>query len=116
MKSFSCSQRALLFCLTAALLFASTACQRRITIGEIQGDPPAFEGKTVTVEGEVVSRLSLVVVKTYVLKDETGEITVITKAALPNVGSRREVVGLVETGFSLGSMQSLVLVDESAQE
>jgi len=106
----------MLFCLAAALLLASTACQQRVTIGEIQDDPPRFEGKTVTVEGDVVSRLSIVLIKTYVLRDETGEITVITNTALPNVGSRREVVGRVETGFSLGSMQALVLVDESAQE
>ena len=105
----------MLSCLAAALVLASIACQRRTTIGEIQNDPPGFEGKTVTVEGDVASGLSLLVISTYVLRDETGEITVITKSALPNVGSRREVVGRVETGFSLGSMQALVLVDESAQ-
>ncbi len=85
------------------------------TIGEIQGDPPAYEGKTVTVKGEVASRLSLILWKSYTVKDETGEITVVTKKAMPNVGAQVEATGRVEQGFSLGSTQSLVIVDESAQ-
>jgi len=102
----------------AAFLGLALACgtvATETTIGEIQGDPPAYEGKTVTVKGEVTSRLSLILWKSYKIKDETGEITVVTKKAMPNVGAQVEATGRVEQGFSLGSTQSLVIVDESAQ-
>lgn len=85
------------------------------TIGEIQSDPPSYEGKTVTVKGEVTSRLSLILWKSYKIKDETGEITVVTKKIMPNVGAQVEATGRVAEGFSLGATQTLVIVDESAQ-
>ncbi len=97
------------------LLAACAAVVSETTIGEIQGDPPAYEGKNVTVKGEVVSRLSLILWKTYTIKDDAAEITVVTQRAMPNVGAQVEVTGRVEEGFSLGSTQTLVIVDESAQ-
>ena len=98
------------------LLLLTAACSSRATIGEIQDDPPAYEGQTVTLEGEVTSRLSFIFWKTYTLKDETGEITVVTKTAMPNVGAHVTVTGTVKAGFSLGSAQTLVLRDESMEE
>jgi hypothetical protein len=97
------------------LLAACAAVASETTIGEIQGDPPAYEGKNVTVNGEVVSRLSLILWKTYTIKDDSAEITVVTKKAMPNVGAQVEVTGRVEEGFSLGATQTLVIMDESAQ-
>jgi uncharacterized protein YdeI (BOF family) len=99
-----------------ALALCAVACTSKVTIGEIQNDAPTYDGKSVTLSGEVTSRLSLIFWKTYNLSDGTGEITVVTKKALPNVGAEMEVTGRVEEGFSLGSQQSLVLVDESAQD
>lgn len=99
----------------AGLAIACGTAATETTIGKILADPPAYEGKTVTVKGEVTSRLSLILWKSYKIKDDTGEITVVTKKAMPNVGAQVEATGLVEEGFSLGSTQTLVIVDESAQ-
>lgn len=99
-----------------ALALCTMACASKVTIGEIQNDPPTYDGETVTIKGKVTSRLSLIIWKTYNISDGTGEITVVTKKALPNVGAEMEVTGRIEEGFSLGSQQSLVLVDESAQD
>jgi len=106
----------LTFISVLVLALCAVACASKVTIGEIQKDPPTYDGKDVTVSGEVTSRLSLIFWKTYNLSDGTGEITVVTKKALPNVGAEMEVTGRIEEGFSLGSQQSLVLVDESAQD
>ena len=97
-------------------LLMGAACGTNTTIAEIQNDPPTYDGQTVTLNGEVTSRLSLVIVRTYNLNDGTGEMTVVTKKALPNVGAQVEVTGRVKEAFSFGSSQSLVLIDESAQE
>ena len=100
----------------AALLIApeSWSCAGSTTIAEIHADRPTYDGKSVTLEWELASRLSLIPWKTYVLNDGTGEITVVTKKALPNVGARMTVSGRTGEGFSLGSQQTLVLIDESA--
>jgi len=66
-----------------ALALCAVACTSKVTIGEIQNDAPTYDGKSVTLSGEVTSRLSLIFWKTYNLSDGTGEITVVTKKACP---------------------------------
>ena len=46
-------------------------------------NPRDYEGKVLTIEGEVTSRASLFVVKYFTLKDHTGEIKVVTGRFLP---------------------------------
>ena len=58
-------------------------------------------------------RMSLLQWKTFTLKDGTGEITVVTKRALPKVGTQLRVRGRVKDAFSIGSLQMVVLVEES---
>ena len=77
--------------------------------------PTSGQGTLISIL-RTTSRLSLVIVRTYNLNDGTGEMTVVTKKALPNVGAQVEVTGRVKEAFSLGSSQSLVLIDESAQK
>ena len=76
-----------LFTVLLSLSLMSTGCGSSVTIAEIQNDPPTYDGKTVTLEGEVTSRLSLVIPKTYKLNDGTREMTVVTKKALPIVSA-----------------------------
>lgn len=82
-------------------------------IGNIVKDPRAYDGRVITIAGEVTERTSLVFVKFFKLKDNTGEITVITKRSLPVVGAKERVKGKIEEAFTIGDQQMLVFVEEA---
>ncbi len=85
-------------------------------IEKILKNPRAYDGKTLTIAGEVTDRTSLMVIKFFKLKDKTGEITVITKRSLPAIGSKERVKGKVEEAFSLGDQQMLVFVEDAGNK
>lgn len=82
-------------------------------IGKILDDPRAYAGKTVTVSGEVTQIFSLFFIKYFRLKDETGEIVVVTDKPLPKVGTKVKVKGNVQEAFSIGNQQLIVIVEQS---
>ena len=87
------------------------------TIEKILSNPKAYEGKVVTIEGEVTDRTSFfVVIKFYKVKDNTGEIIVVTKRALPEVRSKVGVKGKIDEVFPIGDQKLLVFVEESIEE
>jgi hypothetical protein len=82
-------------------------------IEKILGNPKAYEGKVITIEGEVTDRTSFfIVVKFYRLRDKTGEIIVVTKKPLPEVRSKVHVTGKIDEAFSMGDQRLLVFVEE----
>jgi hypothetical protein len=81
-------------------------------IGDLKANPRAYEGKSITIEGEVTGRTSLILIKGYTLKDRTGEIQVVTKRVLPEAGSRVRIQGKIEESFKFGALQMLVFVEE----
>jgi len=81
-------------------------------IGDIRADPRRYADKEVTVSGEVVGTFSLVVVKYFTLRDNTGEITIVTQRPLPREGGHLTVRGTVREAFSIGSETLLVIVEE----
>jgi hypothetical protein len=93
------------------------ACESLVStpIKNVLQDPRAYEGKTVTIGGEVSDRTSLLVMKYFVLKDSTGEITVLTDRALPAVGSKLRVKGKVQQAFAIGNQQLVVLIEEPGE-
>ncbi len=98
-------------------LFLFSACDRITTtsIGKILDNPRDFEGKKVTVSGEVTEVFSLIILKYFVLKDETGEIVVVTSKSLPRKGARLSAKGVVEEAFSIGDQQSIVIVEKKEE-
>lgn len=83
-------------------------------IEKILSNPKAYEGKVITIEGEVTDQTSFfVVVKFYKLRDKTGEIIVVTKRPLPELRSRVHVTGRIDEAFSIGDQKLLVFVEES---
>lgn len=83
-------------------------------IENILSNPKAYEGKVVTIEGEVIDRTSFfIIVKFYKLRDKTGEIIVVTKKTLPEVRSKVRVTGRIDEAFSIGNQKLLVFVEES---
>ncbi len=108
-----CTPKPLFCCLLAGamlLLFAASA--HAVSIGQLLNDPRTYADRTVTVEGEVVGILSLVVVKYFTLNDGTGSINVITEKPLPKKGQRIRVTGKVSELFSLGRETLLVLMEQ----
>lgn len=97
-------------CLVAVLILV--ACAKPVSIKEIVDNPRAYADRTVTIEGEVVGMLSLVVVKYFTVNDGTASINVITERPLPRKGQRIRVTGKVNEMFSLGTETLLVLVEE----
>lgn len=90
---------------------------RHAEIEKILSNPRAYEGKVVTIEGEVTDRTAFfVVVKFFKVKDKTGEITVVTKRTLPATNSIVRVKGRIDEIFAVGDQKFVVLVEESIDE
>jgi hypothetical protein len=62
-------------------------------INEINTSPANFDDKEVMLHGiaKDPTRIPLLDMKSYVLKDESGEITILTKAELPKVNEKISV-------------------------
>jgi hypothetical protein len=82
-------------------------------IGDIVGHPRDYASKEVTISGEVIETFSFFVVKYFVVRDNSGEISVVTDKPLPAKGEKIKVKGTVKEAFSIGSKTALVLVEAS---
>ncbi len=80
-------------------------------IGDIVGHPRDYADKEVTISGEVTETFSLFVVKYFVVRDKSGEISVVTEKPLPVKGEKIKVKGTVKETFSFGTKTALVLVE-----
>jgi hypothetical protein len=80
-------------------------------------NPKEYVGKVITLDGEVTDRTAFfTVVKFYKLKDDSGEIIVVTKKKLPEVRSKVGVKGKIDESFSIGEEKLLVFMEESVEE
>jgi hypothetical protein len=93
------------------LIACLVSCGGATDIGDIIGNPRKFAETEVTVSGEVTEVFSLLVMRYFVVRDKTGEITVITERPLPAKGEKIKVTGTVREAFSLGSVTRLVIVE-----
>lgn len=98
--------------LVPVLILVAVACAKPVSIKEIVDNPRTYAERMVTIEGEVVGMLSLVVIKYFTVNDGTGSINVVTDRPLPRKGQRIRVTGKVNEMFSLGTQTLLVLVEE----
>ena len=96
------------------LIFALVSCGIVATkIGDIVGHPRDYVDKEVTISGEVVETFSLFIVKYFIVRDNSGEISVVTEKPLPVKGEKIKVKGIVKETFSFGTKTALVLVEAS---
>jgi hypothetical protein len=86
------------------------------SISKIIDNPRDYDGKKVTVSGEVTETFSFFVLKYFVVDDGTGTITVVTQKALPKKGTKIRVEGVVSEMFSLGDTQALVIIEASGKK
>ena len=98
-------------CLLALALFSCGIGSTKI--GDIVGHPRDYANKEITVSGEVVETFSLFIVKYFIIRDSSGEISVVTDRPLPAKGEKIKVNGTVKETFSIGTKTALVLVEAS---
>jgi hypothetical protein len=73
-------------------------------IGDIVKNPGQFDGKEVKVRGKIVDvvKLPFLETKMYMLKDDTGQVPVITAGDIPAMGSEARVKGIIENVAIVG--------------
>lgn len=94
------------------LLFVSCSRLFPTDIKKILDNPRDYDGKTVTVSGVVIESVNLFFLKYYTVKDETGEIAVVTKKAVPTKGAKLKVTGRVNQAFAIGEKSVVVIIEE----
>jgi len=95
-------------------IISISACSRifPVKINTVLENPRDYADKQVTISGTVEETFSLVVVKYFVLRDETGSIPVITQGVMPVRGNEIKVTGTVQDAFSLGDQNLVVLIEK----
>lgn len=81
-------------------------------IRKILENPRNYTGKTVTVSGEVTRVFSLIIIKYFVMRDSTGEVTIVTEKPLPKIGTKMKVEGTVQEAFAIGDQQLIVIFEK----
>jgi hypothetical protein len=96
--------------LAMAVLLGSCSANNATPISELNSSPANFDGKEVMLHGVAkdVTRVPLFNLKSYVLKDDTGEATILTERELPKMNEEIHVkvkVGNIAiiNGESLGT-------------
>lgn len=108
--------RSLAFVILLAISVLSCVKLISTPIGKIIENPRAYAGKSVTITGTVTESFSLFVLRYFSLRDETGEIIVITNKPLPKKGTTLTVRGRVEEAFSIGDQQLIVLLEDEIKQ
>ena len=106
--------------LLLSLAFANLGCDivDRLTstkIKEILDHPRDYEEKEVTIYGTVTESTSILVVKFFEIKDDTGAIKVVTDRRLPAKGEKIKVIGRTSV-LEIGSERWIVLREKSRAE
>ena len=91
-----------------ALPFGYTA------VKDITAAPANFEGKEIKIKGRVgsITRIPLLNVQAYILKDQTGEISVATLGTLPAVNDEVALRGTVKSAMIIGGQVMGLRVEE----
>ena len=98
----------------AATLMLLAGCASVTPIGELLDNSTKYNGKTVRVQGEVREGAGGLGIGAYQLKDNTGQITVVSdRGSAPRKGSKVAVKGKFESLFSLGTAGVAVIREES---
>lgn len=107
-------RRIVLYILMGLFIISITGCGSIFPtkINTILSNPRDYTGKQVTISGTVEDKFSLVFVKYFVLRDETGTIPVITQRPMPAKGNKIKVTGTVQEAFSLGDQNLVVLIEK----
>jgi hypothetical protein len=97
----------------ACALVLLAGCAGVTPISELLQNSSKYNGKTVRVKGEVKESAGLLGRGAYQIKDDTGQLTVLSEtSAPPPTGSKVGVKGIFEALFTLGSKSLAVLREQ----
>jgi hypothetical protein len=84
-------------------------------VSDIAAAPANFEGKEVKLRGTVndVTKVPMLNVKSYTLREDTAEITVQTAGDLPAVNDRVALKGIVKSAVIIGGQSLGLHVEET---
>jgi hypothetical protein len=84
-------------------------------IGDIVAAPAKFEGQEVKVKGTVIGALQLPIldVKSYTLRDDSGEIAVLTHENVPQKDTQVALTGIVRSVAIVGGQSLGLRVEET---
>jgi hypothetical protein len=85
------------------------------SISKILQNPRDYAGKEVQVSGTVVEVFSIMIIKYFVIKEDTSKLVIVTDRAMPKIGEKVKVKGKIEEAFSLGDQQMMVLIENSGR-
>ena len=105
--------RTVLMILLFSLLLCDCSSLFITPINKILENPRDYAGKTVTVSGEVTRVFSLFIIKYFVMRDSTGEVTIVTEKPLPKIGTKMKVKGTVKEAFSIGDQQLIIIFEKN---
>jgi hypothetical protein len=97
-----------LIALIAVVALTTGACASTKTINQLLADPGRYRDRTVQLSGEVVDSYSVGNRGAYRLKDDTGELWIVSDEGVPRRTARVTVKGRVREGFNLGSLLDLI--------
>ena len=93
-----------------------------VTVNKVLADPGRYRDLDVSVSGEVTDSFSFMSRGAYRLKDETGQLWVVSDGGVPRNGARVVVKGKIREGYNLSGLgdrlpaglgSGLVLVESS---
>lgn len=83
-------------------------------IKEIVAGPGGFESKEVKIKGKVADSIKLPILgQAFIVRDETGEITVITNGTLPQPNADVALTGVVRSTAIVGGQSIGLRVEET---
>jgi hypothetical protein len=98
----------------ASILLLLAGCASVTPIGNLLSNPAKYNGKTVKVEGEVTKSVGAIVAGGYEIKDNTGQLTVVSEGASPPPeGVKIGVKGIFQSLLTLGTKTLAVLKEQS---
>jgi hypothetical protein len=80
-------------------------------VRDIVNNPREFEGRDVSMVGDVTEAFSLLSLGYFRIDDGTGVITVVTNRAVPITGQRVKVRGRVLEAYALRNWRGTVIVE-----
>ena len=80
-----------------------TACATK-SIDRVLADPTRYRDRQVQIAGEVVDSYSLLGRGVYRVRDDTGQLWVLSDRGLPRDGARVKVKGTIREPFNLGGL------------
>jgi hypothetical protein len=83
-----------------------------VPIKKLLENPRDYDNRPVYIEGQVEEVYSLLVVKYFSVRDNTGVIIVVTERILPKKGEKIKVKGRVADAFSIGDKSLTVFKEE----